>query len=139
MEKKIDFLNSIVSLLPEHFDNEVRKFIACQFALESDFGQSSLARCNHNFCGMKVPSLRLTLCSNASSKDYYSFAVYSGITYCVHDYLIWLVYNKFNRIEYNSVDAFARHLKYSNYCPDDDYVEKIWSIYYQYCSPKCKS
>lgn len=136
MDKKISFLNLIVSLLPYHFSIEVMHFIACQFALESNFGTSSMSLCNNNYCGMKVPSLRLTLCKNSDKDSYGSFAVYSGITSCVNDYLIWLTYNKFNRIEFNSVDAFAHHLKYSKYCPDDDYVEKIWSIYYQYYSPK---
>lgn len=136
MNKKLDFLNLVVSLLPIHFDNEVAHFIACQFALESDFGQSAMSLCQNNFCGMKVPSLRATLCLNPDEKG--KFAKYSGITSCVHDYVVWLVAMKFTRQDYNNIQVFSNHLKLSGYCPDPDYIDRINSIYNQYYSPKNK-
>lgn len=133
-ESKIGFLNLIVSLLPEHFSNDVKHFIASQFALESNFGISPMSCCLNNFCGMKVPALRLTLCLNPDERG--KFAKYSGITYCVHDYLLWLSAMKFTRQDYNNLQVFVNHLNISGYCPDADYIERINSIYNQYYSPK---
>lgn len=129
-EENKSFLNEVVSLLPQCISLNVRRFIACQFALESDFGHSASALCNNNFCGMKVPSLRITLALNLSEKN--TFACFAGITSCVHDYLLWLQSNRFTRSELSNVDSFVRHLDYSGYCPEFDYIFKIQNLYSQY-------
>lgn len=129
-QEKISFLNQVISLLPECIGHDVRRFIACQFALESDFGSSAFALCNNNFCGMKVPALRITLALNNEAKN--EFAWFSGITSCVHDYLLWLQSNKFSRTELNNLDTFRSHLGFSDYCPESDYLDKINTIYSQY-------
>ena len=129
-EEKISFLNLVVSLLPDFFGLDVRHWIASQFALESNFGTSGFACCNNNFCGMKVPALRITLAVNSS--DVGEFAQYGGITSCVHDYLLWLQAQKFYRRELSNLDLFRKHIDISGYCPDLGYMDKINSIYYQY-------
>ena len=127
---KISFLNQVISLLPHCIGHDVRRYIACQFALESDFGSSASALCNNNFCGMKVPVLRITLALNHDAKN--DFAWFAGITSCVHDYLLWLQSNKFSRSELNNLVMFRSHLGFSGYCPEPDYLDKINSIYLQY-------
>lgn len=129
-EDKIDFLNNIIFLLPDCFALEVKRFIACQFALESAFGSSPFAKCRHNYCGMKVPALRLSLVSNPTERG--EFASYSGITYCVHDYLLWLASNKFTKEQRYDLYEFIKHLQYSGYCPESDYISKIQTIYSKY-------
>lgn len=129
-EDNQSFLNEVVSLLPLCISLNVRRFIACQFALESDFGHSASALCNSNFCGMKVPAIRITLALNDT--DSASFALFSGITSCVHDYLLWLQSNRFSRSELSNLDSFVRHLSLSGYCPEFDYIDKIKFIYSQY-------
>ena len=128
--EKIDFLNNIIFLLPDCFSLEVKRFIACQFALESNFGSSAFAKCRNNYCGMKVPVLRVSLVRNLDEKG--EFATYFGITYCVHDYLLWLSSNKFTKEQRYDLFDFTQHLKVSGYCPESDYISKIQSIYSTY-------
>lgn len=133
-KSKIDFLNLITCLLPRHFSDDVKHFIASQFALESNFGNSAMACCLNNYCGMKVPAVRATLCLNPDDKG--KFAEYSCMSACVNDYVIWLVAMKFNRQDYNNISVFSNHLKVSGYCPEPDYIDRINSIFNQYYSPK---
>lgn len=132
MEKseKIDFLNLVIALLPDCIALDVKRFIASQFALESAFGTSGFACCNKNYCGMKVPSLRLTFALNFT--DVGKFAEFSSFTFCIHDYLLWLQSNRFSRQELNDVSLFSKHLDYSGYCPEPGYLDRIYSIFNQY-------
>ena len=109
---------------------EVSNFIACQFALESDFGESRIACENRNFCGMKLPSIRPTSATGMWS----GHAVYNSFLHCVEDYFYWLVYSRFTQEELNDLDAFKAHLAKSGYCPASDYVERIDNLYKQYYS-----
>lgn len=135
--ENVTFLNNVVSLLPDCFSLEVRHYIACQFALESSFGESPLSKCNNNFCGMKVPSVRITLACNLDEKG--NFAVFNGIYSCVCDYLLWLNYNKFSRAECNKLGLFVSHLSISGYCPEPDYISKINKLYSRYYGCKTET
>lgn len=130
LEEKKSFLEKVSCLMPNHFSNDVIHYIACQFALESNFGTSAFACCNHNYCGMKVPGSRITVCYNVTESG--KFAVYSCLRDCVTDYLLWLQYNKFTRSEFKDLELFKKHLLYSNYCNDVGYYDKIDTIYNQY-------
>lgn len=134
MANKIDFLNQIISFCPDYFAQEVKQYVACQFALESAFGQSAFATIDNNYCGMKVPKFRITLALNYSECD--KFARYSGIFTCFQDYLLWLQYNRFTRYELQDKNLFVRHLNLSRYCPDLGYFDRIDSIFNQYYSSK---
>lgn len=127
---KISFLNQVIALLPDFISLDVRHWIASQFALESNFGTSGFALCNNNYCGMKVPALRLTLALNYQEVG--KFALYSGITSCVHDYLLWLQSQKFFRRELDNLDLFRKHIDISGYCPDLGYMDNINQIYQHY-------
>lgn len=89
-----------------------------------------MSKCNNNFCGMKVPVLRITFARNLDEKG--KFAVFNGIYSCVCDYLLWLNYNKFSRSECNNLVLFVRHLNNSGYCPELDYISKIEKLYSKY-------
>lgn len=124
------FLESVSSyhILRVFVPNEfVRDFIACQFALESDFGRSNLARNYFNFCGMKVPSKRHFLGFGADG-----FACYSNLGNCICDYVSWLLYNRPSSEQLSTVASFSAFLEKVGYCPEKDYVEKIWKIYNSY-------
>lgn len=115
-------------LLIYNMCDEVRKFIACQFALESDFGESAIARENYNYCGMKLPSSRPT----SAVGMWRGHAVYNNIHRCIDDYFYWLLYNRFTQLELNDLFAFKSHLAKSGYCPSSDYVERIDNLFKQY-------
>ena len=66
---------------------DVRFFIACQFALESDFGNSSLAKNEFNYCGMKKAYFRPSLRQLDNLKG---FAHYDSLQHCIIDYCLWL-------------------------------------------------
>lgn len=127
------FLESVSysHVLREFITNEdVRNFIACQFALESNFGCSALARRRYNFCGMKLPKSRLFYGYECSD----SFAKYNSLNDCVKDYVSWVLYNRPSRGVVSSVDCYSNWLESKGYCPEKDYVDKIRVIYNQYYS-----
>ena len=97
----------------------VSDFIACQFALESDFGKSDIAKFNLNFCGMKHPALRPTF----SVCQKRGFALYYGCRDSVYDYLLWLSWHRFT--VQMDLDEFRTRLKAKGYCPESDYITKI--------------
>lgn len=111
-----------------NMSDEVRKFIACQFALESDFGESCIAVENFNLCGMKCPTVRPT----TSVGMWRGHAVYNNFYRCFDDYFYWLVFNHFTQKELHDLDAFKVHLAKSGYCAASDYVERIDNLYKQY-------
>ena len=120
---------------------EVTEFIACQFALESDYGKSSLALNANNLCGMKKPFSRIGLfevdeitgnpCQTESG-----FVMYVNSDFCILDYLMWLSYQHFTQDEMNNLSLFVIHLRNSGYCPEKGYIDIIQSIYQQFKSYK---
>lgn len=136
MEKyQIQFIEKVCSKLAcFNFDYEVRLFIACQFALESFYGLSSLAVKSHNYCGMKTPLVRISTADNAgvvSPKD--TFARYAGLDWCVCDFVLCLQYHKPLSDIRSSVQSYQNFIK-SWYCPEKDYLFKINLIYNQFKS-----
>lgn len=126
-EKQIKFIFDISQDFRDFgiLDN-VADFIACQFALESNFGRARMVETKHNYCGMKCPSYRPTLDLDFKPNQ---FARYRSLIECEIDYLLWLAYNRFNRFDLSCIDSFSRLLKAKSYCPEKDYIEKIQSIY----------
>lgn len=126
--EKIQFIDKVVDTLskicPEMSDN-VKFFVGCQFALESNFGKSQLAVKNFNFCGMKRPEIRLTLANNVNGV----FARFDSFETCVLDYVIWLSWNRFTSYDVFQLDYFTAKLIARGYCPEKDYLDKIYSIY----------
>ena len=93
-QKKQTFIFSICdSLRKYNLTNEVKIFIACQFALESNFGTSQLARNRNNFCGMKTPLVRISSANNAG-KPLEAYASYSSLNDCVDDYMLCIQYHR---------------------------------------------
>lgn len=104
---------------------EVAIFIACQFALESDFGNSRFARENQNFCGMKSPINRISTNLNPQR----SFASYSCFEDCCLDYCLWLSFNRCTVGKLAYLDYFKVFLREKNYCPEKDYIDRIQKIF----------
>lgn len=125
---KDKFISNMLILLSEYSVSfEVRRFIACQFALESNFGTSAIADENANYCGMRVPFVRPTTCIGVNR----AHAKYLSISECIVDYFLWLAYNKFKQTELNDLDLFKAHLVSAHYCPSDNYISSIERIYNQ--------
>lgn len=128
---KKKWLNDIADKLFNYVPvcDAVRHLIACQFALESDFGRSSAARYFYNISGMSFPKRRLTLAIYVTNKPY---ACYDSIEDCLIDYALYLAYWRIQPKETQSVDGFCRFLTRVNYCPASTYTDSVKSIYKQY-------
>lgn len=132
---KNGFVMSVANALRRYnsLSSDVRLFIACQFALESDYGRSRIAARNTNYCGMKVPALRLSTAINKGVVDSVGdFAKYNSFADCVLDYVLWLQYNKIPSSAQTDLEAFERFLHDSKYCPALDYLSRIEAIYKQF-------
>lgn len=112
------------------FPQEVCDFIACQFSLESYFGESDLACVNNNFCGMRNPLVRISSALHAGDCNFH-WAQYVSLQTCVIDYLLCLQYHRPSSIDYDSVAHFSRFIS-KFYCPERDYIDKINLIYQQF-------
>lgn len=131
-KKKLDFIN----LIRRHWllrnivrSSEVLDFIACQFALESNFGTSSLALTQHNFCGMKIPYKRCFFGYRISNDS--EFAAYDSLDSCVIDYVAWLFYQRPSTNQLLYLSNFKVFLLNSGYCPELGYLDRIFNIYNQ--------
>lgn len=132
MEKNIKFLQKVMQndALRVSTSPDVLLFIACQFALESNFGNSNLANRYCNFCGMKIPKLRPTF----AIYDGDGFAEFDDLDSCVLDYVIWLSWNHFTQSDLDDLKFFKERLIKSHYCDDADYISSIERLFNQYNS-----
>lgn len=130
-DEKLAFIKLAQTMLRQctnQFNDDVSFFIACQFALESDFGRSDLAITCNNISGMRHPLVRLTSSFKANKNG---FACYSKIYDCIFDYLLCLNYYQIGVKECESVSCFSRFIS-KWYCPTKDYIKRIDSIYNEY-------
>lgn len=127
-EKRLEWLKDYESIIPLNCSGNVRKFIVCQFAIESDFGMSKIAYTNNNISGMRYPVNRVTtaVCQN------FGFADYHRELDCIIDYCIWLACNGFTQRILNDYSLFINHPAWSKYCPEKDYVQRIINLINQY-------
>ncbi|MBQ3943310.1 MAG: glucosaminidase domain-containing protein [Elusimicrobia bacterium] len=126
-QKKQTFIFSICdSLRKYNLTNEVKIFIACQFALESNFGTSQLARNRNNFCGMKTPLVRISSANNAG-KPLEAYASYSSLNDCVDDYMLCIQYHRPMSTQYDTIKHYTEFIR-KFYCPEKDYIERIEKI-----------
>ena len=124
------FITQISSFICERYPIrvDVADLIACQAALESAFGESRLAKESFNFFGMKQPIHRITSSVGVDG----DFAVYKSTGWCVHDYFLWLQYQRFNQSDLRNPHLFLAKLKSSGYCPDKDYIKRITNLFNSY-------
>lgn len=115
-----------ISLLISSVSESVSLFIACQFALESNYGTSQLATKYNNITGMRKPLVRPSTCE--VDLDSNGFAVYSCKMYCIIDYFLCICYHRPLSEDFEDVKKYARFVK-KFYCPEKDYIDKIMSIY----------
>lgn len=108
---------------------DVAEYIACQFALESNFGNSKLAKEQNNITGMRRPLVRPT-CSLDTQTH---FATYQNQSFGVLDFLLCLSFHKLQAYNLDTI----KHYKAATekwYCPERDYHTKIQFIYSQFKS-----
>lgn len=134
-KEQFSFIRSIASSLIQYgFTEEVANFIGCQFALESSYGMSDLARRNSNFCGMKTPMVRLSVADNQGDASSV-WADYSGLEWCICDFVLCLQYHRPYSDIKDNVNAYCRFIS-RFYCPERDYITKIQTIYSNFKSFK---
>lgn len=126
---KLDFIQFVIDRLPKMMSDDVSLWIACQLALESNYGRSELAINCHNISGMQHPLTRLSMSTNANSRG---FAVYYQLEDCIEDYLLWLSWCRASKSELTEVPLFASLIATKNYCPEKDYITKINKLYQQF-------
>lgn len=127
----VEFIQKVICMLPTSmFFIEVKTWIACQFALESNYGRSALTSEYFNATGMKMPKVR---CTTAVCKNTYGFASFVTLSECVTDYLLWLAWNRFSQNDCHSLATFKSRLKLKGYCPEHDYFDRVDSIYKEFC------
>lgn len=135
-KSQFEIIQHVSSIVAEwsNFCAEVCDFVACQFALESNFGISTLARNNNNYFGMKNPLVRISTAVHAGDSNYH-WAQYNGLSACVIDYLLCLQYHRPLSTNYDTIEHFSKFL-IKFYCPERDYIDKINLIYQQFKSYK---
>lgn len=109
-------------------NEELRLTIACQFALESNYGKSKLVATNLNYCGMKMPKIRPTI----AISEYNGYAKYASTNDCIKDYIIWLLWNKPTKNDLNNAEQYLDFIIRNNYAEDKNYKKKILQIYKNY-------
>lgn len=127
-----DFINDVSALvcLYSQFPPEVCDWIGCQFALESSFGESSLAHAKKNYCGMKNPMVRISSAIHAGD-CYYHWAQYVSLDFCVIDYLLCIQFHCPITTNYDSITHYSKFIS-KFYCLENDYIDKINLIYQQF-------
>lgn len=126
--EKLQFIDGVVSTLSHCLPQAmevVKYWIACQFALESNFGQSRLAKLKNNYCGMSLPKSRISMNIAVSG----NFAEFDSFESCVIDYCYWLAYNRFTYMDLFNLDLFTRKLIAKGYCPETDYLDRVFTLY----------
>lgn len=129
--QRYDYINLIIMRLPALFSTKTKEFIACQFALESDFGQSILAQTQSNHCGMKLAKSRLTTRLPESPIPEVPtpiYASYDSMKDCVVDYVLWLQSNGFRQT--STFQDWCNLMP--RYCPEPNYLKKIEAIKIRY-------
>lgn len=127
---KLNFVRSIIFYLGNfNITGDVALFIACQFALESSFGSSNLSKKNNNYCGMKLPVVRLSTAKNFGSSD--KWAVYLSLFDCITDFVLLLQFHKPNSCTFDSISHYKQFID-GWYCSDKSYLDKINSLYVQF-------
>lgn len=131
---KIKFINHVRELIPFDASPDVLDFIACQFALESAFGRSSLAVNRENYCGMKKVSSRITsqVSYAVTAQEFHDsankFGMYNSLYECIIDYSLWLAYNKAGKRVLFDLVLFKAFLIKHHYCPEPDYIIRITNL-----------
>ncbi len=128
MEKQKFLMDYALQCIKFNCSAEVALFIASQFALESNFGRSDIAKENCNICGMLLSRFRITTALWVNR----GHAVYLSTLYCVIDYFLWLSRFDFNQRDLVDLECFKTRLQKSNYCPSKRYIDSIESIYDTY-------
>lgn len=131
-----NFIKWVSSILLDisNFPIEVCDFIGCQFALESNYGKSDLAKSNHNLCGMRNPIVRISTAIHAGDGQFH-WAQYTDAIHCIYDYLLCLQYHRPLSTQYDNIKHYSEFIR-KFYCPEMDYIERINKIYHQFKSFK---
>lgn len=111
---------------------EVCLFMACQSALECDFGRSELALCVSNMFGMKPPKRRYTTSVGSYRVGVVDYARYSSVHSSVVDFIFRHIACGATNYDFSSIGAYKAFLKRSKYASDSNYLSKIYGLFNQY-------
>lgn len=132
-EKNKEYIRRVSNAIQTMFvfvSPDVADFIACQSALETAYGNSTIYLENHNCFGMRFPHTRLTTAFKESRDHSFYCDVYDSI----YDYFFWCLYNGLYQYHFKTLDAFKFNFPFSKYCPNPMYLAQINSIYQSFKS-----
>lgn len=127
---KSEYIDFVLGLVNKYLpcSNEVAFFVACQSALETGYGTSSLFQCNLNLFGMRKVNRRVS-----TSYFFHSgHQLYDSCDESFIDYMLWLQMAGFVGADLFSLDKFCDKMRKSNYNPSIKYVDTILTIYKTY-------
>lgn len=124
----LDYIRCQISNILPYLPEQVCAFIACQSALETNFGRSRIAIENNNLFGMKLPYSRPT----CAVGEQFEHARYISQQFSIVDYVLWITYHKPLRSQMNSIESYSHFLTVNHYCPSPRYIQSILDIYEQY-------
>lgn len=130
-----DFIKTMCHNIEEIFptlSSDTILFIACQAALESDYGNSPLCRYYHNYFGMRNPMTRPST-SKVRGLSQFEWADYYNCQYSIIDYFMCLSFHKPLSKELDNLELFKAFIR-SWYCPEKNYLDKITKIFNQFKS-----
>jgi flagellum-specific peptidoglycan hydrolase FlgJ len=104
------------------------KFITAQAQLESNYGQSRLAKECNNLFGMKIPYIRQSFRIQDPNGVCGVYSKFASLEDSVRDYVLYLDYVKMPKTFY-TIDQFGTFLKNKGYFTDPDYLSKLKKIY----------
>ena len=111
------------------YSNEVFNYMYCQSMLETGNFTSEIYRENKNCFGMKKPQLRPNLVIGENR----GHAIYSSKLDSWLDLFIRHNYFGISTAAKRDVNKYAQFLIVSNYAEDTEYVDKINTLYQNYC------
>lgn len=141
-EKQYEWILFVAFYLKDYnIKSEVAIFMACQFALESGYGSSHLAKDYHNITGMRVCYLRPSNQINYHDEKKTNFGQYRKNTDCLDDFMLWLSYQRCHPSCYSDIASYSALLIRTKYCEEkgkyinpetSEYIKRIKSIYNQF-------
>ncbi|MBO7734947.1 MAG: glucosaminidase domain-containing protein [Methanobrevibacter sp.] len=127
--KQYDFIKTMCCNIEEIFPTlsyDVTLFIACQSALETNYGTSDLCRLFKNYFGMRNPMSRPST-SKVWGNCQFEWANFNSCYSSIVDYFLCVAYRKPLAKELENLDLFKYFIK-NWYCPEKDYIEKVSNI-----------
>jgi len=128
MRRRSPYTQAIKKVIEKTTYKQYLKFILAQAQLESNYGQSRLAKECKNLFGMKIPKKRSSFRIADPHKKCGDYSKFASFEDSVRDFVLYLDYIKTpNNIV--MVSQYGEFLKKHKYFTDPLYIEKLKKYY----------